>query len=131
MTLLEKYIAKVEEMKVAECNEGGFGHEHNPWGCGETPCAYCKHIQEGKCKNGMSSVETDVHNNAISQVQSLLPELIKEVEEETRLGMVNSVIERIGSIRDEDWQDKRGKDWYRTGLEDAIKYASLAEPNIK
>jgi hypothetical protein len=88
MTLLEKYIAKVGEMRKTPLNEE------------------------------RESV-AEIHNAALDEVQSLLPELIKEVVEETR----KELLDQIGALG-RDIEDENDLKYCVNAT-----FASLKEPN--
>lgn len=94
MTLLEKYIAKVEEMKK----------NYNPIKSGaDYYSAHEKILMYG------------AYTGAISDIQSLLPELIKEVQEEVEKMLIAELPK----------EDEQGREKIKDFL------ASLAEPNVE
>ena len=70
--LLTTIEAEVEELRKVECDKGGFGHQHNPWGCGEVQCAYCSHMDTGECENSLSSEQTAFYNEALDDILAII-----------------------------------------------------------
>lgn len=67
---LSSLIEKCEGMKRKRCEKGGYGHEHNPWGCQpDKPCAFCDHMEKGLCEGtGHSNEDVLTHNAAIDTI---------------------------------------------------------------
>jgi hypothetical protein len=61
-----------EEVKGKEkriCNNGGLGHQHNPFDCRtDALCEYCQHIEKRECENNGESLESiTAHNQAVTE----------------------------------------------------------------
>lgn len=67
---LSSLIEWCEGMKRKRCEKGGYGHEHNPWGCQpDKPCAFCDHMEKGLCEGtGHSNEDVLTHNAAIDTI---------------------------------------------------------------
>jgi len=78
---LRSKIEELERMKLRDCTKGGYGHSHNPWGCGEKLCEYCKHMEDGLCESNhsYSSVEVMVYNQALTTIITRYKEELKEL----------------------------------------------------
>ncbi len=68
----EDLMGMVESEKKAPCENGGYGHEHNAFNCGEKLCECCQHIEDGKCTNPLSYEENHTRNKTIDSLLSLL-----------------------------------------------------------